>query len=149
MLFRQVMWCNSTIVVSQKKHECPYEHPQFGPDNSSATPSHPSTPRQPSSIILLGAVTCHYNRQYYPAGWAVPIVSSLHRRRRSSSSMRRALIAILLVINTFFSSFNDVDPSHMMLVDCCVLCCRGCGPIAAVWRRRTPWSIEFDHILPS
>jgi hypothetical protein len=32
----------------------------------------------------------------------------------------------------FFSSFNDVDPSHMMLVDCCVLCCRGCGPIAAV-----------------
>ena len=49
----------------------------------------------------------------------------------------------------FFSSFNNVDQSHMMLVDCCVLCCRGCGPIAAVWRRRTPWSIEFDHILPS
>ena len=32
----------------------------------------------------------------------------------------------------FFSSFNNVDPSHMMLVDCCMLCCRGCGPIAAV-----------------
>jgi hypothetical protein len=32
----------------------------------------------------------------------------------------------------FFPSFNDVDPSHMMLVDCCVLCCRGGGPIAAV-----------------
>ena len=30
------------------------------------------------------------------------------------------------------SSFNDVDPLHMMLVDCCVLCCRGFGPIAAV-----------------
>ena len=28
--------------------------------------------------------------------------------------------------------FNDVDPSHMMLVDCCMLCCRGCGSIAAV-----------------
>jgi hypothetical protein len=49
----------------------------------------------------------------------------------------------------FFSSFNDVDPSHMMLVDCCVLCCRGCGPTAAVWSRRPPWSIKFDRILPS
>jgi hypothetical protein len=37
----------------------------------------------------------------------------------------------------------------MMLVDCCVLCCRGCGPIAAVWQQRPPWSIKFDRILPS
>jgi hypothetical protein len=42
----------------------------------------------------------------------------------------KLLKVILLVI--FFSSFNDVDPSHMMLVDCCVLCCRVCGPIVAV-----------------
>jgi hypothetical protein len=42
------------------------------------------------------------------------------------------LILILLVINTFFSSFNDVDLLHIMLVDCCMLCCRECGPIAAV-----------------
>ena len=31
-----------------------------------------------------------------------------------------------------FSSFNEVDLSHIMLVDCCMLCCRECGPIAAV-----------------
>ena len=32
----------------------------------------------------------------------------------------------------YFSSFNDVDLSHIMLVDCCMLCCRECGNIAAV-----------------
>ena len=31
-----------------------------------------------------------------------------------------------------FSSFNNADPSHIMLVDCCMLNCRECGPIAAV-----------------
>jgi hypothetical protein len=50
----------------------------------------------------------------------------------SSSSTRRALIVILLVINTLFSSFNEVDLLHIMLVDCCMLCCRECGPIVAV-----------------
>ncbi len=50
----------------------------------------------------------------------------------SLSLTRRALIEILLVINTFFSSFNNVDLLHIMLVDCCMLCCRECGPIAAV-----------------
>ncbi len=49
-----------------------------------------------------------------------------------SSSMRRALIVISLVMNTFFSSFNDVDLPHSMLVDCCMICCRECGPIATV-----------------
>jgi hypothetical protein len=44
---------------------------------------------------------------------------------------RRAIIVILIVIY-FFSSFNDVDLSHNMLVDCCMLCCRECGPIVAV-----------------
>jgi hypothetical protein len=35
--------------------------------------------------------------------------------------------------NNFFSSFNNIDPSHMMLVDFCMLCCQGCGPIAAAY----------------
>ena len=43
-----------------------------------------------------------------------------------------ALIVILLVINTFFSCFNNVDLSHIMLVDCCMLCFWECSPIAAV-----------------
>ena len=47
-------------------------------------------------------------------------------------STRRTLIVILLVINSLFSSFNDVDLSHITLVDCCMLCCQECGPIAAV-----------------
>ncbi len=58
-------------------------------------------------------------------------------------------MVMLLVINIFVSSFNDVDPSHMILVDCCVLCWQLCCPIAAVWRRRTPLAIEFDCISPS
>jgi hypothetical protein len=49
-----------------------------------------------------------------------------------SSSTRRALIVISLVMNTFFSSFNDVDLPHSMLVDCYMICCRECGPIATV-----------------
>jgi hypothetical protein len=49
-----------------------------------------------------------------------------------SSSTRHALIVLSLVMNTFFSSFNDVDLPHSMLVDCCMICCRGCGPIATV-----------------
>ncbi len=64
----------------------------------------------------------------------------------------RAIIVILIVINIFFSSFNNADPSHIMLVDCCMLCCLECGPITAVWRWRPPWliySIAFSPILPS
>ena len=34
--------------------------------------------------------------------------------------------------HTFFSSLNDVDLSHSMLVDCCMICCWGCDHIAAV-----------------
>jgi hypothetical protein len=41
-------------------------------------------------------------------------------------------VVILIVINICFSSFNGVDLSHIMLVDCCMLCCRESGPIAAV-----------------
>ena len=49
-----------------------------------------------------------------------------------SSSTRRALIVISLVMDTFFSSFYDVDLPHSMLVDCCMICCQECGPIAIV-----------------
>ncbi len=48
------------------------------------------------------------------------------------SLTRRALIVLSLVMNTFFSSFNDVDLPHSMLVDCCMICCRECGPLATV-----------------
>jgi hypothetical protein len=41
----------------------------------------------------------------------------------------KLLIVIIPVINYFF---YNADPSHMMLVDCGVLCCWGGGPIAAV-----------------
>jgi hypothetical protein len=45
---------------------------------------------------------------------------------------RRALIVLSLVMNTCFSSFNDVDLPHSMLVDCRMICCRECGPIATL-----------------
>ncbi len=44
----------------------------------------------------------------------------------------RQRVVILIVIIICFSSFNDIDMSHIMLVDCCMLCCRECGPIVAV-----------------
>jgi hypothetical protein len=50
----------------------------------------------------------------------------------SSSLTGHEIIAILIVINIFFSSFNDVDLLHIILVDCCMLCCQECGPIAAI-----------------
>ncbi len=60
----------------------------------------------------------------------MPIVLLSLRCRCMPSLTRRALIAILIVISIFFSSFNDddVDLSHMMLVDCCVLFAGGVGP---------------------
>jgi hypothetical protein len=65
-----------------------------------------------------------------------------------SLSMRHALIFILIVINICFSSFNDIDLLHIMLVDCCMLCCRECGPIEAVWQRRPPWWSKWTACLP-
>jgi hypothetical protein len=50
----------------------------------------------------------------------------------ASLSTQHTIIVILIVINICFSSLNDVDLSHIMLVDCCMLCFRECGPIAAV-----------------
>ncbi len=40
------------------------------------------------------------------------------------------------------SIFNDVDPSHIILFDCCMLYCGGCCPVAAVGRRRPPRPID-------
>ena len=47
-------------------------------------------------------------------------------------STQRALTVISIVMNTVFSSFNDVDLPHSMVDDCCMICCRECGPIATV-----------------
>jgi hypothetical protein len=78
-----------------------------------------------------------------------PIVALLHHCCCLSTSTRRALMVILLVIN-IFSSFNDIDPLHMMLVYCCVLCCRVGGPIAAPYDGSNHHGpLRFDRILPS
>ncbi len=53
-------------------------------------------------------------------------------------------VIILIVINICFSSFNGVSLSHIMLIDCCMLCCRESGPIAAVWRQRPPWGRQLS-----
>ena len=34
-------------------------------------------------------------------------------------------------MTTIAHRFNDADPSDIMLVDCCMLYCRECGPIAS------------------
>ncbi len=75
---------------------------------------------------------CRCQHQICPAGRTVPIVLSSLRRRRTLSSSRRALMVIEIVINKFVSSFNDADPSHIVLVDCCMLYYWECGPIMAV-----------------
>ena len=64
-----------------------------------------------------------------------------------SSSTRHALIVLSLVMNTFFSSFNDVDLPHSMLVDCCMICCRECGPIATVVLTSFPVSVAIHNFL--
>ena len=33
-------------------------------------------------------------------------------------------------------------PNDIILFNCCMLYCRGCGPVAAVGRQRPPWSIN-------
>ncbi len=59
-----------------------------------------------------------------------------HRRVAASSSSLVNVDATCINSNItsnkyFFPSFKDLDPPHMMLVDCCMLCCQGCGPIVA------------------
>jgi hypothetical protein len=63
---------------------------------------------------------------------AVSAQRELRGAKPEHTSCPDALIVILLLINIIFSSFNNVYPSQILLVDCCVLCCWGCGPIAAV-----------------
>jgi hypothetical protein len=99
-------------------------------------------PYQLSSNISLGASPRRRNWRYHLPGCTAPIVALLHRRRCSSTLTWRALIVILLVIY-IFSSFNNVYPSHMMLVDCCVLCCRGCGAAAIVHRSSIAFYLAF------
>ena len=95
---------------------------------SSATPS---PPHQPSSNISLGASPRRRNRRYHIPGCTAPnccVAASLS----PLVDVDAMCINSNITSNIFFSSFNNVDLSHMMLVDCCVLCCRVCGPIAAV-----------------
>jgi hypothetical protein len=49
------------------------------------------------------------------------------------------IIVILIVINTFFSSFNDVDLLHSMLADCCMPRRQEWGTMAAVGGLWPPW----------
>ena len=100
----------------------------------------------------MQASTRHWHCQICPAGWTVSIIPLLHHHRCTLSSTQCAIIVILIVINIFFSSFNNADLSHIMLVDCWMLCCQECGPIMAVWPRWPLWSIyliAFYPILPS
>ena len=106
----------------------------------------------PSTPTHMQASTWHRHHQICPAGWTVPIVLLLHCHCCTLLLTRCAIVVILIVINIFFSSFSDADPSHIMLVDCWMLCCRECGPIMAVWQRWPPWLIyliAFYPILPS
>ena len=41
-----------------------------------------------------------------------------------------------------YSNFDGVDPSYIILFNCCMLHCRGCGPVAAVGRQLPPWSMD-------
>jgi hypothetical protein len=50
-----------------------------------------------------------------------------------------------MLINVVYSRLNDVIPSHMIVVDCCMLFLRGCGPVTAVGPR--PPSLSFDTTI--
>ena len=47
-----------------------------------------------------------------------------------------------MLINIVYYRFNDVNPSHIIVVDCCIHFLRGRGPVAAVRRRRPSSSID-------
>ena len=80
-------------------------------------------PWPPLSPTPIRRLLLHRRRRIFPAGRAGPIVLFSLRRRRTSSLTRRAIVVILIVIINVFSSFNDADPSHVMVVDCCMLYC--------------------------
>ena len=58
-----------------------------------------------------------------------------HHRVAASLSLLVDVNAMCInnnITSNIFSSFNNIDPSHMMLIDFCLLCCQGCGPIGMV-----------------
>jgi hypothetical protein len=112
--------------------------PELPPGVLSGTPLY--SPLKPTPIQQM---LCHQQCQICPVGWTVPIVSSLLHCWLTSLSLQQTFMVILIVINIYISSFNDVDPSHIMLVDCCMLYCREWGPRLTVWWCRPPWSISL------
>ena len=58
----------------------------------------------------------------------------------SSSSTRCVFSSVINSNNDIFFRFNNIDLSRSMLADCCVPQCREWGTVAAVRRRRPPWS---------
>ncbi len=112
-----------------KKNLCPYEHPWSRTNNLSTTPSPPPSALV-DDIVGIGNVPLPpaiSSSRLHGAHHHVTALSSLHVVIDTT-----CINSHITSNNYFFSSSNDVDPLHMMLVDCCMLCCRGCGPIAAV-----------------
>ena len=120
----------------------------------SSVPNTPPTlppnapPWRPSSPTQMRRAKWCRRRRIRPADRMVPIVLSSLHFWRTSSPMRRASMVIVIVIINLFSRFNNADPLHIMLVDCCMLYCREWSPIVAVWWRRPPWSISSIAFYP-
>ncbi len=139
-------------IALSKKTLWPQLHNESVHFYSPISPSRRPPPCLPSTPTHMQASTWHRQRQICPAGWTGPIVLLLYCCRCIILAEGRAIIVILIIISIFFSSFNNADPSHIMLVDRWLLCCQECGPIMAVWQRQPPWliySIAFYPILPS
>ena len=62
------------------------------------------------------------------------------KHRQNASTNCRVLTWLINNKKITSSSFNDIDLLHIMLIDCCVRRRRGRGTMAAVGRRRPPWS---------
>jgi hypothetical protein len=130
ILHLRVMGGATTHIMLLKKNQCPYEHPWLWTNNSSATPSPPPPP--PALVDNIVGSDTHALESAVSS-------SGLHGAHRCVAASLSLLVVIdATCINSHITSnkkktsFNNVDLSYMMLVDCCVLCCRGCGPIAAV-----------------
>ncbi len=132
ILFLGVIVHQPLCIVLSKKKQCPYEHPWLWTNNMSATPS-PPPPPPPALVDNIVVSGTHALESAISS-------SRLHGAHHhvTASSLLHVIIDTMCINSRitsnkyFFSSFNDVDPLHLMLVDCCVLCCRGCGPTAAV-----------------
>ena len=123
----------STIVnrVINKK-QCLHWHPQTRTNYSSATPS-PPPPLPPPALVKYIVGSNHLPLEL------VISFGGLHGAHRCIAASLSSLVNVdATCINSnitshkyVFPSFNNIDPRRMMLVDCCMLCCRGCGPIVA------------------